>query len=456
MRPNLVRRETDQILSYYQSEYAGLSPDYEDDDGQQPAGLTRRGSHASNSSSQYSAESEHHSHPVTANTADNHPTESSATSTGHVRRPSVPSQESVDRRRLAIVEIDRDSFLPPSVGRSDSSRRGDSGASSSSRLLSRRGVHVNGLALVAPPDASPATYTDLTPPPTAPILSGGNQRSHSPRLAAFHTRSTSEATGSLSYLRHKTSRDVGIVGIGHIPSIAETSSHPSPPRETHELYTNSAGLQVPIFQTPTKSRSPSPAIDTPDLAGTSASSTGQSPYLSAWHYSSDSVRYQPSTPGIGEGKDIQQPVVGPVVVDLDSGKVFKRRPMQPMDINNTSVSHKISQGSSYTPYQPGLHTTASPLPVPPRTIFDVAATASVSVPTSPPPRPPRMRTPMLLPQSSAISQPSSDRRELEALKESLQLPVHVSTVLASRPDLRRTGTDVSYGSSHSDRTKEST
>jgi hypothetical protein len=445
-RPNIIRRDTDHILSYYQSQYAGQSHDYdEDDDDEQQTRLSRRNSVVSQSSSEYSSESTHVSQPK----ADNIP----ISATGHARRPSVPSQESVDRRRLAIVELDQ---LAPSVRRKESSHNSDIGTFSRSALLSRRGVHVNGLALVAPPDASPATYTDLTPPPTAPVVVGNRSPSIAPQSWTAHTRSTSEATGSRSCLRHKSSRDVGIVGIGVVPTISESATHHS--SFDHTLFTGSGALQGPIFQTPSNARPPSPGAQSPNLAERGAPSISDPAHSSySWEHSPHSTdRQQATTPAIGEGKDIQQPVVGPVVVGLHSGKVFRREPMQPMDINNASITRAEP---AYSPhYDPTEYSARGSLPPPPKTMFDVAAsaTAVASGPAvaAPPPRPPRMRTPMPLSQPSTGSA-ASEKRDLQALKESLRLPQSVSSILASRPDLKRSGTDVSHTSSSSIDTKES-
>ncbi|KAI0092592.1 hypothetical protein BDY19DRAFT_1065192 [Irpex rosettiformis] len=444
LRPNILHRDTDQILSYYQSEFAGQSHDSDDE---QRAGLSRRSSSISRSSSHYSSESTHDKQPV-QKVQDLPPQSSAASATvGHVRRPSVPSQESVDRRRLAIVELD--SSLPPSVGRKGTSGSDYTGVSTHSSLSYRRGVHVNGLALVAPPDASPATYTDLTPPPTAPPFAGNRGLDIAPPSSAAQTRSASEAIGGHSHLHRKTSRDVGIVGVGRvIPAISEAGEHSSP--RLNRLTAPSA-LHTPIFQTPPKSRPPSPTALTPDLAGNGTSTINSPIHPRLWDHS-DPGREHSTTPAIGEGKDIQQPVVGPVIVGFQSGKVVRREPMHPMDINNASVT---TNGSSFKHYE--HHSTAGPLPPPPRTIFDLAAVSS-PVSSAPPPRPPRMRTPMPLPQ---VSTPSSApaKRDLEALKESLQLPQSVSSALASRspsrPVLERAGTDISTESSVSDSTKSS-
>jgi hypothetical protein len=57
---------------------------------------------------------------------------------------------------------------------------------------------------------------------------------------------------------------------------------------------------------------------------------------------------------------------------------------QPSQSSPTAMS---TAPSSYLYYQPGLHAKASPLPPPPRAMFDIDFNAP------PPPRPPRLRSP---------------------------------------------------------------
>ena len=291
-RPDVVRRDTDQILSYYHSDLAGRPYDHDSDP--RPA-LTRHDSHGSRSSSEYSAESlkEAATRPPQRTTA-TQPAHSQ-----HTRRPSVPTQESADRRRLAIIEVD--SELPPSVSRKGSVRgAGNNSGVSQSSLLSRRGLHVNGLALVAPPDASPATYTNLTPPPSAPAFPVDRQSYISPTPAAYtHTRSASEAVGKSSNLRRQTSRDVGIVGTSAIPRIIEMSVPSTPPRKKYQSLMGTGGLEEPIFQTPGKSRSPSPGAFTPDLSN--STTTHEESFFTSPTQEADDPAL---TPAIGEGKDI--------------------------------------------------------------------------------------------------------------------------------------------------------
>ncbi|KAI9063380.1 hypothetical protein FKP32DRAFT_1592440 [Trametes sanguinea] len=597
-RPNFVRRETDQILSYYQSEHAGRpfdyataaaehghgssstttdtttttttaharklstfssASEYSDNDRDDHAFPERAhpkaasatasvsfGSRSSSSTttaphlrkpstvsraSEYSSgddrdlrsvqsEREHRLEstsvssesqlptPVRANVAIPPPADSARADgvARHSRRPSVPTEGGADRRRVAIVEMD--STAPLNLGRkrsrgldarSSSSHDPNTSSSSSSMstttgttLSSRRGVHIGGLALVAPPDASPKTYTNLTPPSTAPVVADRASQPPPPSGSSHyhhaHARSASEAvTGSSStsashahaiaaaannaagsgrsrHLHHKSSRDVGIVGLAlSSASTASDSLGPASPKSDiddyqhyHAYVHQHEGLGVPVFQTPAKSRSPSPGSGggaTPDLSDTSsASAHHRSPVQRLLSTPIFGMEDGIVTPGIGEYKDIQQPVVGPVIVGL-SPEFMQRTQMQqqqqpppqrrpdpsaasqqnvfptqqpPPSVQSptsTSPSYQSSSASSpYLHYKPGVHATAGPLPPPPRSLFDPPSTSSST--TGPPPRPPRFHTP--------VPPGSGARREIEAIKEKLQLPQSVSAALAAR------------------------
>lgn len=88
-----------------------------------------------------------------------------------------------------------------------------------------------------------------------------------------------------------------------------------------------------------------------------------------------------TTPDIGEGKPIDKPVAPPVVVPLDN-----------------AIESGLSDAVSYLDYQPGLHATAGPLPAPPE-------------------------------DNSALKRP---RKELEMVKQALQLPASVTAALAAK------------------------
>ncbi|KAF7301513.1 hypothetical protein MIND_00716700 [Mycena indigotica] len=164
-----------------------------------------------------------------------------------------------------------------------------------------------------------------------------------------HHRSASEVS-------NKASRDVGIVGTStDLPRIEIPS------------------LQPPVFQEPHPSRAATPN----SLPGPKRRSTDLS------------IR----TPELGQSKKIDAPVAPPVVVDLGL---------------DPSLSPSIARDySAYLKYEPGLHSTAGPLPPPPRTTF------AINPSTPPPPRPPRLHSP-----------PPTNR------KDGLQLP-GVTAVLSS-------------------------
>ncbi|OJT07344.1 hypothetical protein TRAPUB_1810 [Trametes pubescens] len=397
----------------------------------------------------------------------------------HSRRPSVPSEGGADRRRVAIVEMDAAAQRSVSRKRSKGLSGSDVKSSSSSSmsggtLFSRRGMNIGGLALVAPPDAAPKTYTDLTPPSTAPA----DRASHPPPSASSHyhahARSASEAVdagGRARRLHHKSSRDVGIVGLSSASSASDSLGPASPTSDDYHNYAHTEGLGVPVFQTPAKSRPSSPGAGTPDLSDTStASAYHRSPEQRLLSTPIFGMEDGIVTPGIGEWKDIQQPVVGPVIVGLPPDMMQRTQPRRPASAApqqhshsqpsssvqsptsrspNYQSSHSSSSASSpYLHYQPGIHATAGPLPPPPRSIFDNTTAA--------PPRPPRFHTPV---PTNSRAVPTNTRQEIEAIKEKLQLPQSVSAVLAARtpPEAnRRLGHDRSPSRSGTRDSEEST
>ena len=344
----------------------------------------------------------------------------------------MPSEGGADRRRLAIVELD--DSLPASLTRKRSQvshRHGDVSGTTTTTLSSRRGIHVEGLALVAPPDASPRTYTDLTPPSTAPL---STEPPPSALRSLAHQRSQSEVTTAIPKSRHqhKSSRDIGIVGA--VPSSAEPHERPVLPA----VGSQPAALKVPIFQTPADSRSPTPGSNarTPDLSE-SGTLSPQIPFSATLATSGHTE--EAMTPAIGESKDITQPVVGPVIVNTSEalrhrtqdkaaqssvsspGDVFASRQTQ---MSPLSVVAPSQSASAYVHYEPGVHSRAGPMPAPPLPLFDVDPRSGTLNPA--PPRPPRAYTPL----------PPSVQRDPQALREALQLPQSVSTALASKRPTR--------------------
>lgn len=274
--------------------------------------------------------------------------DSDAQSETSTRRETIPSKGGADRRRVAIMQM-------PS-------------------LRSRRGhkSDLSGLALVAPPDAAPTNYAQLTPPPTANILSDN---------------------------RNTPIPDTDILTA----------------KNTHDDDQNSSRSR----RTP-RSWSPSPS------RGLTISHVPLTP----------SPMFSPVTPDIGHGKHIDIPVAGPIVVKLDSHlrkAPSSRTNSPPLDTSllRTPTSSTVS---SYLHYQPGIlffkstaiitstqaitgvHSLAGPLPPPPRANFNI------NIHSPPPPRPPRFSSPT----------PTRSKRDLDAVKQSLQLPPSVTAILASK------------------------
>lgn len=286
-----------------------------------------------------------------------------------------------------------------------------------SELLSRRGIRVDGLALVAPPDASVRSYTNLTPPTSAPIVPDRVQiSSYLPQ----HHRAASEAVRyqGTGHLARKSSRDIGIVGT------ASQSPGLIRPAKLEDYHAYAERLKPPVFQTPSKSRTPSPGRASPmydDRQVKIYEGNGSPPFLGPKSFGVDAALL---TPAIGEGKDINQPVVGPVVVQLSSELLDNRQPLAEIPspapvstpaLTNSSPTVYSPMSSSYRYYEPGVHSIAGPLPPPPIILDSFQR-------TPPPPRPPRL--------NGANS--GSSRPDVLALKEALQLPKSVSAALASK------------------------
>jgi len=268
------------------------------------------------------------------------------------------------------------------------------------RCNTRLAKKSSGIALIAPPDASPAAYTNLTPPSSAPayISTIPNSISASIQASSNHKRSVSDLVDTRD-LPHKGSRDVGIVGQldDTTPSIRR--------RATNDIrsYFDIQGSKVPVFQTPHRSPMPSPI---PESATIALPHPGQ------------------LTPEIGEAKDIHKPVVGPVVVDVSGA-------MRGDPGSLLTPSFTPSVPSSYLYYQPGVHSVAGP---PPPLITRPNRGDKAGL-VSPPPRPPRMHTPVM--SSSSSNSSSKDPKEQSPSQrppEPLQLPSTTSSEPTSAHD----------------------
>ena len=386
-RPTAIRRETDWILSYYQQ--AGTESEANDDepphDETQWARASTPGTTSSDSNSAYSSDGDEppsSSSPTRLKSNERgrgRGEEDLASSSfqAHHRREGGerrnagrrPSELSADRRRIAVIELDP---VPLSIRRG---KRPDiANTTTPSPDQPRRNTRLaekSGIALIAPSDASPAAYTNLTPPSSAPAHISTTPNSITPpnQDPSKHKRSVSDVVGS----PHRSPRDVGIVGQVNDtnPSFTRNASNEI------QSYFDIQGSKVPVFQTPHRSPMPSPIPE-------SVTASSQYP---------DQL-----TPGVGEAKDIHRPVAGPVVVDVDGAVRDRSGPL-------LTPSFSPSVPSSYLHYQPGVHSIAGP---PPPLINRPGRSDNAGL-VSPPPRPPRMHTP-------AISS-SSSNSDLEHAKE---------------------------------------
>lgn len=440
-----ARNDTqDGILSYYQSEHAGqvYSPPLVIETTNIAPGAHNRQLSAASSPSEYSPDAEEEPDskffqtPATSTQARKQKSYSSFASKGLKRRSSIPSEGGMDERRLAIMDISLDDQKHGSTASSSATR--------SNSIRSRRGIQrpMDGLALVPPPDASLKMFTDLTPPSSAP-LTVEKRYSDVPSRGILHYKSSSDivtishsvtpnsgsSNGGTSVHRRKSSRQVGIVG---------TDSGSTERRQALD------GMRPPIFQLP-QSRSPSPGtMDQRGISDTHGSLSLGELVKDGYRSTMDTIPSQllVTTPNIGECKDVQKSVAGPIVVSITpSTPPASRSPRRSPSPSNGSartsppgahsVSTAISPRSSYpsppfTPeapspylyYQPGVHAIAGPLPPPPRAAFNITPG------TAPPPRPPRLNSPP----------PSGSRRrgDVGSIKQPLQVPDSIMGTLSGK------------------------
>lgn len=288
-RPTLGRSDTEQLLSYYQSPLADSNYNNSEATNTRRPTAHRQLSSTSTSESDYS-DSSHSDYTAQ-------------------KRTSIPSEGGSDRRRMAIVEMDT---LVETAKRHNSlrARRGKDGSFGS-------------LALVAPPDASPKSYTGLSSSPSAAPTEGKHYVESPTRDDMhIHHRSHSEAVSPT-----KSPRNVGIIGTARQPIILDLES----------VDEGGKTLRPPIFIHP-QSRSPSPATSQiSSLPPMKRRSTGQSITV--------------VTPEIGSGKPIDAPVASPIVVDLHPRDVPRAAHDSP------KPPHHVP--SSYLDYKPGSYKISS-------------------------------------------------------------------------------------------------
>lgn len=337
------------------------------------------------------------------------------------RRPSIPTQGGADRRRLAIVQLDRlDSLIEHDAKKQEPAPTRSSDPSGSTNSIRPH----KGFALVAPPDTSPQSFS--------PFVATSRFGSYPPSSSASsHTRSTSEAVKGLNkaktwgHVPRKASREVAIVGTANF-SEAVTSDL----QQWAKISTYSEALKPPLFQMP-QSRSPSPGNS--EISDSSSSihrgrqrkdalAPGVSP-ISDLRGGLPPVH----TPDIGQSKHIGDRVAGPIVINLfpesptsskPAGQLSRPQATSTLEFTNpfmppSGCATTTADLCAYLNYQPGLHATAGPLPPPPKAVLNIGPKLP------PPPRPPRQT-------------PLRRRDEMEALRQSLQLPPHVAAVLETK------------------------
>lgn len=366
------------------------------------------------------------------------------------RRSSTRSMGSADRRRVAVVEMD-----PPAEEEAVTSF--ESSHDPSHTLRSRRGLHssLSGLAIVAPPDSSKKSFFLLSPPPSTAPLTATASDPHTPQ-ASQHQRSTSEI------IPHKKtrSRDIGIVGTAQLTSSGVKQQGTTTNKILPDMHApdnnNNATLHPPIFQrpkpaSPSPSPSPSPeptrSVVPVPIHGLNVMKREKSKEPVASHLVSakDAASSSPSSqlmPEIGEEKDVNGPVAPPIDDPINADAVVggirlvtqsKPAAEAPVPAKAPSITNTTSPPTlvlpttdstiAYVNYQPGVHSTAGPLPPPPRLPGFNGLTATPTAP--PPPRPPRLNSP-LPPRNAARS------KDIEAVKQALQLPPSVSAALTSK------------------------
>ncbi|KAG6903337.1 hypothetical protein C0995_013090 [Termitomyces sp. Mi166 len=379
------KRDTDHYLQYYQSPIADGRANETDRESSSTRRVTRHNSGISTSSSDYSDEQTEFS------------TTAPLSITKGTRRSKALSDGGSDRRRLAIVQMDPLEDSPPKKYKKDDQSR-------STSIRTRRGVtsDLSGIALVAPPDAAPSSYTHLTPPTTVPTTtdptSQNTARGQQQRIVA------SEVTVRVSGATDQRG-----------PTISK-ETHIEPRININDNSLTPAGDQ---HYKPPQSPSPGGGLDVSDRTHELLSPAPQArPGVARGNTQNSLI----TTPEIGEKKDVGVRVAAPVVVDLESAGAIKRKDTSSQNdvtVHPASAVPFSTQGkAAYLHYEPGVHSTAGPLPPlpPPRAMFNI----DVNSPA--PPRPPRHNSPVSL----------NTKDDIEAVKKALQLPPSVTAVLASR------------------------
>ncbi|PPR02487.1 hypothetical protein CVT24_002036 [Panaeolus cyanescens] len=373
-RKKHLKDQTDNLLSYYQSSLAN-SDSQQPVSSQRPAQHTRQLSSTSTSSSDYSNDSE----SEVATDARGFVSEASA---GIGRRSNAPTKGGADRRRMAIVQMDT---VSQTAQHSSTSNKNPSS------LRQRRGHQssLSGLALVAPPDASLCSYTQITPPPTALTH---QHKSHHRAASEITTSNYGSSRDTATVSTARTSQDEYSRNISNKTSATKKSN-------VKNIYHLPHSQSSSAFQSPS-SRSSSPS-NTPK---SNHSFLGiLSPPDTALPPRSGPSSHSPMlTPGTGEGNL-------PAVVNLASTKPVSSRSGTPASLKSDSATAALYAATSETP----TYQTADSMP-PPRAMFNIDTNSP------PPPRPPRLYSPA-----------PNRRGDIESVKQPLVLPSLPSPALDS-------------------------
>lgn len=363
---SLVSKAPDRdVLEYYHSPLAGQAPFY------QLARLARNPSARSSSSSDDSCLS------------DTKDSDASSQLSRATHRLSVPSVGNPDRRPIAKAPVEQNTAISSISPRAHPTKRLRDHQTSSDVVSSHR---------ADAPLPNPAA--------TNPLLSHHNCSASSEFLPS--------SKGS--------SRDIGIVGT--VTGVKQQSPTQMPSQ-------NNNSHSPPVFQQPESATVSPPS--TPDLAlplaplhGLNVMKRDKPKEVPA--NASRLVANKENHAPIGHfGLDTAADLIGSGI------RLVKSEQTQNPDFASTPPllsTHPSSDPTLlYVNYQPGIHSTAGPLPPPPRLPgFDALAASSNS---PPPPRPPRLNSP-LPPRNAARP------KDIEVVKQALQLPPSVSAALASR------------------------
>ncbi|KAI0265127.1 hypothetical protein BC834DRAFT_195885 [Gloeopeniophorella convolvens] len=441
------RRDTEVILSYYQSDLAGQGPYSiaDAEEGDETITVQRRparNSHRQGSEASIYPCPSPSPPPAGADDAASANGGADNAAAARRRRPSNNYAESgAEHRRVAIVPVDEACATGLQLSIDRQSERGHGQCDVDTLVVD---AQLAGSALVAPADAVLSAIAFNSPlPDTArppPSPSSSVRTPTSPTTAAPHSIPRSAPTVAVH--RKSSSRDVGIVGTRR--------DRPQQLETVALLLTDTVAppdLSPPIFQTPT-TRAPLPytapasaSNTTSDLSSNAAHVHDHRRAMSASVESFHSAATAPALNGHHAPPHSAHPLTASTSRHQLTGSVSDQVP-SPITPASASAS---TPPSSYLHYQPGVHSKAGPLPPPPRAMFDIDFSAP------PPPRPPRLRSPSPLTAKKglageATTTPTSVTVRLAA-KASVS-SIHQIQIDAAVPSLSR-GSSSSDGSVYS-------